>query len=284
LKYGGVVVPMVTPFTPRGTIDEPAVGRIVEHLVSHGLAGIFPLGTTGEAASIPPDEKRKMVAATVAANRGRATVYAGIAGNCFRESVDAAIAYKQLGADCVVAHMPSYYPLNDAEIEAYFLKLADAIPLPLILYNIPVTTHHHIALDVVDRLRKHPKIVAIKDSANDSARLKELLQRCGGRDGWPVLIGTSLHMKMGFENGAVGIVPSGGHIVPEMYQGMFEAAQKSDWPTVERLQRESDVAVQRYLKGNSLGQGLAVLKAMLEKKGLCGRTMLPPLRDYEGEV
>jgi dihydrodipicolinate synthase/N-acetylneuraminate lyase len=99
-----------------------------------------------------------------------------------------------------------------------------------------------------------------------------------------VLIGNSTHMKMGFENGAVGIVPSGAHIVPEMYQGMYDAAMKNDMATVERLQKESDAAVQRYLKGNSLGQGLAVLKAMLEKKGLCGRTMLPPLLDYKGEV
>jgi 4-hydroxy-tetrahydrodipicolinate synthase len=98
---------MVTPFTSTGAIDEPAVGRIVELLVSNKIAGIFPLGTTGESASIPPDEKRKMVAATIKANRGRAMVYAGIAGNCLPESVDAAVAYKEMGADCVVAHMPS---------------------------------------------------------------------------------------------------------------------------------------------------------------------------------
>jgi 4-hydroxy-tetrahydrodipicolinate synthase len=163
---------MITPFTPAGAIDEPAVARIVELLVSNRIAGVFPLGTTGESASIHPDEKRRVVAATVEANRGRAMVYAGIASNCFRESVDAAIACKAMGVDCVVAHMPSYYPINDEEIEAYFRKLADAVPLPLISYNIPVTTHHHIALDVVDRLRSHPNIVAIKDSANDPTATK----------------------------------------------------------------------------------------------------------------
>src|SRR4051794_7589295 len=93
LKYGGVVVPMVTPFTPSGDIDEPAIARIVEHLVSHGHAGVFPLGTTGESASIPHHSKRKVVAATVTANRGRAHVYAGIASNSFKESVDASKLY-----------------------------------------------------------------------------------------------------------------------------------------------------------------------------------------------
>src|SRR5690349_10235934 len=93
MKYGGVVVPMVTPFTREGDIDEAAVGRITEHLVSHGHAGIFALGTTGEAMSIPYHSKRKVVNAALKANRGRAVVYAGIASNSFRESVDSAKLY-----------------------------------------------------------------------------------------------------------------------------------------------------------------------------------------------
>src|SRR3954462_4616001 len=118
IKAQGVVVPMITPFTPAGAIDEPAVGRIVDHLIGGRVAGIFPLGTTGEAASIHVDDRRTLVAATVKAVARRAVVYAGIPSNCFRESLDAAAAYKDLGADAVVAHMPSYYPLSDTDIEA----------------------------------------------------------------------------------------------------------------------------------------------------------------------
>ena len=189
-----------------------------------------------------------------------------------------------MGADAVVAHMPSYYPLGDGEIETYFLKLADRVPLPLVLYNIPATTHHNISLDVVDRLRNHQNIVAIKDSANDGNRLAELLKRCGGRDGWPVLVGTSAQFLHGLKLGAVGMVPSGAHLAPELYRQMYESAMADNWNDVERLQRETDAVCQRYLKAKSLGEGLSVLKALLEKKGLCGRTMLPPLRDYAGDV
>ena len=284
MKYRGVVVPMITPFAPGGPIDEPAIGRIVEHLVTNRVDGIFPLGTTGEAASIPPIDKRRVLEATVKAVNKRSMVYAGISSNCLHESVEAAADYQQLEVDALVAHMPSYYPLSDTEIEAYFLKLADRVPLPLVLYNIPVTTHHHISLDVVDRLRKHPNIVAIKDSANDGNRLAELLKRTGGRGGWPVLVGTSTQFTHGLKLGAVGLVPSGAHLVPDLYQQMFESAMKDQWNDVERLQHETDSACQQYLKGKSLGAGLAVLKALLEKRGLCGRTMLPPLRDHVGDV
>jgi 4-hydroxy-tetrahydrodipicolinate synthase len=283
-KYCGVVVPMISPFTPAGAIDEPAVGRIVEVLIGGGVAGVFPLGTTGEGASIPSEDKLKLIEATVRHANKRAMVYVGIAGNCLRDSLDAAIACKRLGVDAVVAHMPSYYPLSDAEIEDYFLRLADQVPLPLVLYNIPVTTHHQIALGVIERLMKHSNIVAIKDSSGDAKRLTEMLAMTGGRGGFPVLLGSSATFTHGLKHGGVGLVPSGGHLVPAEYQAMYLAAMNKQWNEVERLQRETDIVCAQYLKGRSLGQGLAMLKALLEKRGVCGRTMLPPLRDVDGEL
>ena len=288
--YRGVFVPMITPFTPAGAIDEPAIGRIVNHLVAGGV-NVFPLGTTGESASIASDDKRRVVEAVVKHASGRATVYAGIAGTCFRESVELAKAFEQLGGNgrsgvaAVVAHPPSYYPLGDDEIESYFLRLADTVPLPLVLYNIPATTHHSIALDVVDRLRRHPNIVAIKDSSGDRPRLSEMLKRTGGRDGdFRVLLGSSASFSHGLRAGAVGLVPSGGHLVPREYQAMYEAAMAKRWDEVERLQHETDAVCAQYLKGRSLAQGLSALKAVMEQRGLCGRTMLPPLKDHVGTV
>ena len=282
--YSGVVVPMITPFTEAGGVDEAAIGRVVDHLIGFRVSGIFPLGTSGESMSIHPDDRRKVVAATVKYVGKRAMVYAGIPSTCFRESVDAAAAYQQLGAAAVVAHMPSYYPLNDDEIDGYFLRLADAVKLPVVLYNIPVTTHHSISLDSLDKLRKHPNIVAIKDSSGDRQRLMEMLERTGGRGGFPVMIGSSPVFAHGLRHGAVGLVPSGAHIVGDKYQAQFEAAMADRWDEVERLQGETDTAVMQYLKGRTVGQGLAVLKALLQKRGLCGRTMLPPLREFVGEV
>jgi 4-hydroxy-tetrahydrodipicolinate synthase len=275
---------MVTPFTPAGGIDEPAVGRIVDHLIAGGIGGIFPLGTTGESASIHTDDRRRLVAATMKHVNGRAVVYAGISGNCFRESVDAATSYKALGVAAVVAHMPSYYPLSDAEIEAYFLRLADSVALPLVLYNIPATTHHSISLDSVDRLRKHANIVAIKDSSGDRPRLTEMLKRTGGRGGFPVLLGSSAAFTHGLRAGGVGLVPSGAHLAPAEYQAMYEAAMHDRWDDVERLQHETDAICAAYLKGRSLPQSLAVLKALMEKRNLCSRTMLPPIGDYTDPV
>ena len=275
--YRGVVVPMVSPFTPDGRIDTAAAARIVDHLVGGGAAGVFPLGTTGEAASIPIPERRRLVAAVVQATAKRAMVYAGIPSNCFQESTEAALAYRDAGVDALVAHLPSYYPISDAEIEAYFVKLADRVPLPLVLYNIPVTTHHNMPPDLVDRLRHHPNVVAIKDSSGDAAHVTAVLDRVAAE--FPVLLGNSTLYSVGLRRGAVGIVPSGAHLVPAEYRAMIDAADRKDWDRVDQLQAETNAACAAYLKGRSLGQSLAALKALLQANGLCGRTMLPPLQD-----
>jgi dihydrodipicolinate synthase/N-acetylneuraminate lyase len=282
--FRGVVVPMVTPFTTDGSIDEPAVDRIVTYLVNGGVHGIFPLGTTGEAASIHAADKRRLITATVRSVARRAVIYAGIAANSFRESIGAAKAYGDAGVNALVAHMPSYYPLTDDQIETYFLRLADQVPLPLVLYNISATTHQSIPLDAIDRLRQHPNIVALKDSANDADRISDLLRLTGGRDGFPVLIGNSAQFAHGLKHGAAGLVPSGAHLVPELYRAIFEAAMAGRWTEVEQLQHQTDAVCARYLKGRTLGQGLAALKALLEERGLCSRTMLPPLSDHSGAV
>lgn len=274
----GVVVPMVSPFTADGRIDRPAVGRVVERLVGAGVAGVFALGTTGESMSIPAVEKPRLVAATVEAVAGRATVYAGISGNCLEDSVEAAQVYRDSGADVVVAHPPFYFPLSDDEVYDYFAALADQVALPLVLYHIPATTRQMISIDVVERLSRHGNIIGLKDSGGDAQRLADLLSRTGGRGGFPVLLGSSALFTDGLKLGAVGLVPSGAHLVAEEYQVMFEAAMTGDWATVERLQRSTDSTCASYLKGRSLAQSLAKLKLLLEQQGLCSRMVLPPLR------
>jgi 4-hydroxy-tetrahydrodipicolinate synthase len=281
-NYRGVVPPMITPFTTDGAVDVPAARRIIDHLIAGRASGVFVLGTTGEAASIPDDQKTRLVATMTEHVGNRAIKYAGISGNCFRQQVDAANEYRKLGADALVAHVPYYFSLNEKEIEAYFLRLADSISLPLVLYNIPSTTHHSIALSTLEHLMRHRNIVAIKDSAGDVQRLTDLLKLTGGRDGFPVLLGSSATYWHGLKHGAIGLVPSGAHLVPEQYHAMYIAAMEQNWSEVDRLQKETDAVVAQYLKAGSLGRGLAVLKALLENKGLCGRTMLSPLQTFVG--
>jgi 4-hydroxy-tetrahydrodipicolinate synthase len=282
-RWQGVVVPMMSPFNADGTVDLPAVKRLVDHLVDNGASGVFPLGTTGEAASIAPAQRSRLVEAAAAATGTRATLYAGVSGNCLTESIESARTFAEMGAQAVVAHPPCYYAVTDAEIEAYFSCLADASPVPLVLYNIPVTTHLSISIESVLRLSRHGNIVAVKDSAGDAHRITMLLERTGGRGGFPVLLGSSALFSHGLKAGGVGIVPSGAHLVGKLYRRMFDAAMALRWDEVDALQKQTDDACAAYLKGRNLPAGLAKLKSILASQGLCQRFMAPPIATLEDE-
>ncbi len=281
--FQGVVVPMITPVTPAGAIDEPAVKRIVDHLIAGGSHGIFPLGTTGEAASLSVSQREHLVAATVQAVAGRAMVYAGISSNSYGDSVSTAETFARLGVDAVVAHPPCYYTLTDEQIELYLARLADRVSQPLVLYNIPQTTHLSIPIPAIVRLSKHGNIAAIKDSSPDGERITALLQATGGRGGFPVLLGNSVLFSRGLKAGGAGLVPSGAHLAPRQYRQMYDASVANHWDEVEKLQHTTDAVCSSYGgRGHTLGESLARLKFQLERHGLCSRHMLPPLTDHPG--
>lgn len=272
--FSGVVVPMVTPVTAAGSVDTHAVARLVEHLIAGGVDGIFVLGTTGEALSVPRDEAERLVASTVAAAAGRAPVVAGISTSCFSDAVERAAAFAGSGAAALVAHPPFYYPLTDSELEGWFLTLADALTVPLLLYNIPQTTHLSIPIEAVVRLRHHPRIVGIKDSAPDAARIATLLAALGGLPDFTVLIGAGPRYLQGLQQGADGIVPSTGNLDPALCKALCTASDQ-DRPA---LHEALAALTASYQAGRTLGQSLVALKACLAARGLCGPDVLLPLR------
>ncbi|MGD1276433.1 MAG: dihydrodipicolinate synthase family protein [Tepidisphaeraceae bacterium] len=278
-----MIVPMVSPFTQDGRPDAAAVGRLVDRLIAAGVHGIFVLGTTGEGASIARQDQRELVRATVQAVAGRATTYAGISGNCLQESVDAGAAYRDLGIDALVAHPPFYFPIPERDVEKYFEKLAEAVPLPLVLYNIPKTTHVSIPVDAVRRLSGHRNIAGIKDSAGDLPRLEQLMAAVGADSQFKIFVGSSSLCCAGLRLGAHGLVPSTANFAPQPYVQMYDAAMQGRWDEAAALQKQADELSARYQQGRTLGESIAALKAILAQQGICGATVLPPLHAIAGE-
>lgn len=275
-KFRGTIVPMVTPFTSSGELDDAAAERIAAHISGQHL-GIFVLGTTGEAASIPARERRRLVEIVATATGGRVPVFAGIGDNCLAESISAAHDYLKVGADAVVAHPPSYYTLTPAEMRAYFEALAGGIRGPLILYNIPQTTHISLPLDVVEALATQPTILGFKDSENTPGRLEAVAERLGGREGFSIFMGISFHSVAALRRGFDGLVPSSGNLVPHLWRALDDAATAGRWAEAEALQARLDAIARIFQKGRTLGQSLGALKAAMHARGLCEPTLLAPL-------
>lgn len=278
----GIVVPMATPVTPAGALDPDGVRRVVEWLVKGGVHGIFLLGTTGEAPSLSPAAKHDLVALGVEHVAGRCAVYTGIGGNSLAESIGAAHQYRRLGVDAVVAHLPSYFPLNGDEMVAYYRRLADEVETPLLIYNMPQTTHMSISLDALTELSTHPRIVGAKDSENDLQRLRGVIAAFARAEHFAVLIGPSVHATVCLRDGADGIVPSSGNLAPRMWRELYEHARAGRWSDAGQMQERLDALAGVYQKGRSLGQSMAALKAAMAGLGLCRPDALPPLATVGG--
>lgn len=276
-KHAGAVVPLVTPVTAAGDLDEAGLDRLIDFQLAGGVAGIFVLGTTGEGPSVPRAARLRMVERTVTRVGGRALVYAGIGDTCFADSMQAGNEYLRAGADAVVALPPVYFPLQPQELLMYFQALLAAIEGPVILYNIPQTARVSIPLEVLEKLMGHPNLVGFKDSENDAVRHEALIRRFGQQPGFSIFVGVGVLMASGLRQGAHGIVPSVGNLVPDTCQQSCDAAQRGDWAAAEAATMRMNAVAALYQKGRTLGQSLAALKAVLHLKGICSRHMLSPL-------
>jgi 2-dehydro-3-deoxy-D-pentonate aldolase len=276
-EYGGVVVPMVTPCTAEGALDESAVHRVVDFLLDAKVDGIFILGTTGEGASVPASMRNRFVRLVTDHVNGSTRVYAGISDNCLSVSLDAAADSFGAGIDAVVAHPAFYYLLQPEELHAYFTALADGIKGPLLLYNIPSTTRVSIPVEVIARLSDHQNIVGLKDSENSPGRPEAIFKAVGGKEDFSLFMGASVLSAKALALGMDGLVPSSGNLAPHLWHEMYSASARKDLVETEKLQLEANRISRLFQRNRTLGQSLAALKAAMACLGLCEPNVLPPL-------
>ena len=273
--YSGVVVPMVTP-VKNGSVDLEAVATIIRSFAEAGVDTLI-MGTTGEGNSVPMGEGIDMIHTAVEAAEGKVRIYAGVTGLCLKEQLSQIEGFARAGADVAVAVLPSYYALTEEQMVGYYTALADASPLPVMLYNILATTHLSIPVEAVRKLAEHPNIVGLKDSERDLERMAACIEIARSREDFTYFCGWAAQSAHSLELGADGIVPSTGNFVPKHFQALYEAAVSGDMEEANRLQTVTDEMAKIYQQGRPLGQQLAALKCIMEQCELCGREMLPPL-------
>lgn len=282
-KYHGVVVPMVTPITKNNEIDIDAVKRIINNFAQYNVSALI-MGTTGEGNSVSVESGVKMIKAASEAAAGRITIYAGLAGNCISEQYDAAEKFIEAGADVIAATLPCYYSLTPKQMYEYYKNLADTLTAPLMLYNITITTHMSIPLDVIEKLSHHPNIVGLKDSENNIQRMEEALTLFSDREDFAYFCGCAANSAKALSLGADGIVPSVGNYLPKIYNDLFEAGISGNTEIANDLQAKTIEIGKINTDNLTLGESLAGLKVIMKMYGLCETYMQPPLTELEEET
>ncbi len=281
-QYKGIIVPAITPLTSAFKLDESAVEKIFTRFYQFDISP-FILGTTGESASLPDTVKKDYVTAAAKNKKPGSILYAGISSNVVDESINFAKFCSENSVDAVAATLPSYYALNEGQMKSYFESLANAIPLPLVIYNIPATTHMSIPLSVIDELSHHPNIIATKDSERSDERLNQSLALWKHRKDFGHFLGWAAKSADALIGGSRGLIPSTGNLFPEVYSIMYDAVNEGNRDKAYEMQSMSDLYGNLYQSGRTLGESLWALKVLMKELRLCENVVMPPLQPQAKE-
>jgi 4-hydroxy-tetrahydrodipicolinate synthase len=175
----GVYPALVTPFDERQELDEARLDRLIEHCVAAGVAGLAIAGTTGEYYALRAEERLKLFAAARRHVRGRVSLIAGCNAGSTREVIELALRAKEFGYDAILLSVPHTSLPSQRELAAHFEIVAQEVRLPIVLYNFPARAGVEITLELLERLREIPEIVAIKEASGDFSRFLTLRRVLG---------------------------------------------------------------------------------------------------------
>ena len=257
--FHGVFPYLVSPTDADGNIRTDVLGRLCDDLITSGVHGLTPLGSTGEFAYLNNVQRRIVVQTTIEAAGGRVPVVAGVASTSTADAVAQAISHQQLGADGILAVLEAYFPLRDAQIEAYFRAIADAVDIPVVIYTNPQFQRADLTLDVIARLAEHPRIRYIKDASTNTGRLLSIMNRCG--DSLRVFSASAHIPAAVMLIGGVGWMAGPACLIPRQSVELYHLCQAARWAEAMTLQRRLwriNEAFARYNLAACIKAGLAI--------------------------
>ncbi len=270
IPFKGVFTALITPFSD-GSVDEDAFVKLVERQIAAGVHGLVPVGTTGETSTLSHDEHRRVVELCVKTAAGRVPIIAGAGSNATDEAIELARHAKTIGADAALMVTPYYNRPSQEGLFRHYEAVANAVQIPVVVYNVPGRTGCDLANETLVRLSKLPNIIGIKDATGDLTRISHQRITCG--EDWVLLSGD--------DPTALGYVAHGGHgcisvtsnVAPEAMATFFNAALAGDYETARYWQDR----LIRLHKALFLDSSPAPTKFGLSQLGLCSEDVRLPL-------
>jgi 4-hydroxy-tetrahydrodipicolinate synthase len=231
--FFGSIPALVTPFA-AGRVDEATFRDFVAWQIAEGSDALVPCGTTGEVATLSSDEHRAVIAAAVEVAGGRLPVIAGCGTYSTVHSIERVRAAADLGADAALVVVPYYNKPSQAGLAAHFTAIADASPLPIVVYNVPSRTVADISVETLEEIARHPKIVAVKDATGNLGRVSAQRLACG--EDFVQLSGND-DMALGFNAmGGLGCISVTANVAPRLCSEFQKAMREGRWEEALKLQ------------------------------------------------
>jgi 4-hydroxy-tetrahydrodipicolinate synthase len=224
--FKGVFTALVTPFDEREEIDEEALRTLVDAQIAGGVAGLVPVGTTGESPTVSHEENIRIIEIVAEQAAGRVPVIAGTGSNSTREAVEMTQQAKKVGADASLQVTPYYNKPNQEGLYRHFTQIAEEGGLPVVVYNIPGRTGRNVETDTLMRLAEHPDIVGVKEASGSIPQMMDVV--AGRPEGFAVLSGDD---NLAFPLTAIGgdgVISVASNVAPRHMADMIAAALKGE--------------------------------------------------------
>lgn len=266
--FKGVYTAIVTPFNDDGGVDYGCLKALIERQATAGVAGIVPVGTTGESPTLSYEEHSRVIDVTIEACAGRMKVIAGTGANCTAEALELTKRAKDAGADGTLQVTPYYNKPNQEGLYRHFSTVAD-LGLPVVLYNVPGRSGLAIAVDTIQRLAQHPNIVSVKEAGGSVDRVSAIKSVCD----ISVLSGDDALTLPMMSVGAEGVISVASNIIPEIMVELVREAVAGNWDKA----REIHLAHHSLMSDMFLDTNPIPVKAAMEMLGLCKAVYRLPL-------
>lgn len=230
--FKGSIVAIVTPFKD-GKVDEEAYRELIEFQIENGTSAIVPCGTTGESATLNMEEHARVIEVAIEAVNKRVPVIAGTGGNSTQEAIELTEHAKKVGADATLQVTPYYNKPTQEGLYQHFKAIADAVPLPQVLYNVPGRTSVNMLPETVARLAELPEVVAIKEASGNLGQMAEIIRLAG--DKITLLSGDDNLTLPVLAVGGTGVVSVVANIVPRDTADMVKAWENGDVDKAKEL-------------------------------------------------
>src|SRR6202162_3972793 len=225
----GVLPALAAPLKRDGGVDEPAIQRLVEHVLAGGVHGLLPLGSTGEAASLDEATRRQALAAVVKAAAGRVPVICGVVQSQLAAARADVRAAAELGAIAALVAPPYYYPIDQATVLAFYRRLAAGSPLPIMVYNIPQNTKVMTEPATLATLAREGTVVGIKDSSRDFEYFENVCVAMRDLPKFRIFTGSDTMLLASLAMGGAGTICGAGNIAPGWVVKIFDDFERGDW-------------------------------------------------------
>jgi 4-hydroxy-tetrahydrodipicolinate synthase len=236
MELKGCYVALVTPFDDRGEVNERGLRDNIEFLISKGVSGIVPCGTTGESATLSWEEHNHVVDIALNQARRRVQVIAGAGSNNTRESIVAARHAREMKADAILCITPYYNKPTQEGLYQHYRAITESVDIPMVLYNVPGRTGVNMLPETVERLCEFSSIIAIKEASGDILQISEIHRRCSDR--LAILSGDDALTFPILACGGKGVISVVGNIVPDKMVALTSAFFNGDRALALRLHEE----------------------------------------------